>query len=143
MLQIDTSNSIIIDNKPTGLSLGQRRDGSVVYTPENVATGQKYQEHAMPHARYSAAHDNPKPVHATPELAAKHQTAGRAQLEADIRVLQLEIKHEALSKKMADVAGVMSKDPSAANVAAFKAAVAAYDHLTPFVQGAKDAAVGF
>lgn len=85
MLQIDTANRIIIDGRDTGLALTQRRDGTVVYTPETA--GQKYREHKMPHARYSAAHDNPKPMHASPELAAKFQTAGRAQLEADVLAL--------------------------------------------------------
>ena len=87
-LQIDTSDSIIIiDHKDTGLKLAQRRDGTVIYTPESVASGQQYKEHKMPHARYSTAHDNPKPLHATPELSAKFKTAGRAQLEADVLAL--------------------------------------------------------
>lgn len=86
-LQIDTSDSIIIDHKDTGLKLAQRRDGTVIYTPESVVSGQQYKEHKMPHARYSAAHDNPKPMHATPELAAKFKTAGQGQLEADVLTL--------------------------------------------------------
>lgn len=84
-LQIDTSYSILIDGRDTGLKLTQRRDGTVIYTPES--TGQRYKEHKMPHARYSAAHANPKPMHATPELTAKFKTAGKAQLEADVREL--------------------------------------------------------
>jgi hypothetical protein len=83
-LQIDTSDSIIIDHKDTGLKLTQSRDGTVIYTPESAASGQQYKEHKMPHARYSAAHDNPKPLHASPDLVAKFKTAGRAQLEADV-----------------------------------------------------------
>ena len=81
-LQIDTRDSIIIDGKNTGLKLTQRRDGSVVYTPEQP--GQAYKAHAMPYGRYSAAHDAPtKPG----EFYDPHKTAGRAQLEADVLAL--------------------------------------------------------
>ena len=86
MLQIDTAGSILIDGCDTGLKLAQHRDGTVIYTPESAASGRQYKEHAMPYARYSANHDNPKPM-ATPELLAKFKTAGRAQLEADVRSL--------------------------------------------------------
>ena len=82
MLQIDTSGSIIINGLDTGLKLTQRREGTVVYTPEK--SGQDYREHKLPSDRYSAAHDNPQPLHATTELAEKFKTAGRAQLEADV-----------------------------------------------------------
>ena len=83
-LKIDTSDSIVINGQDTGLKLTQRREGSVVYTPESAASGRKYQEHKMPYARYSAAHDAPsKPGQAyDPSI-----TAGRAQLEADVRSL--------------------------------------------------------
>lgn len=87
MIQIDTSDRILLDGHPTGLALRQVREGTVIYTPEIAATGQRYKVHQMPHARYSAAHDNPKPLHATPELAARYKTAGRAQLEVDVRAL--------------------------------------------------------
>jgi len=84
MLQIDTSDSIIINGRDTGLKLTQRRDGSVVYTPERIAIGQRYQEHKMPHARYSAAHDAPcKPG----QPYDPNVCAGRAQLEADVLAL--------------------------------------------------------
>ena len=73
-ITIDTSNRIQIDHQPTGLALAQRREGTVIYTPEGVAS--KYAEHKMPHARYSSAHDTPA-----------SGAAGRAQLEADIRAL--------------------------------------------------------
>lgn len=76
MLQIDTSDSILIDGRDTGLKVTQRRDGTVVYTPESVISGRKYQEHKMPHARYSTAHDSPA-----------SGAAGRIQFEADIRAL--------------------------------------------------------
>lgn len=76
MLQIDTSDSILIDGRDTGLKVTQRRDGTVVYTPESVISGRKYQEHNMPHARYSTAHDSPA-----------SGAAGRIQFEADIRAL--------------------------------------------------------
>lgn len=84
MLQIDTSDSILIDGRDTGLKLAQRREGSVVYTPESVVSGRKYQAHKMPYARYSAAHDAPsKPGQAyDPKI-----TAGRAQLELDVLAL--------------------------------------------------------
>ena len=86
-ITIDTSDRILLDNQPTGLALRQVREGTIIYTPESAATGQRYKVHQMPHARYSAAHDNPKPLHSMPELAAKYQAAGRAQLEADVRAL--------------------------------------------------------
>ena len=81
-LKIDTADYIIIDNHSTGLKLGQRQHGSVVYTPDGFET--KYKEHAMPYKRYSAAHDAPsKPgQHYDPKVV-----AGRAQLEADVRAL--------------------------------------------------------
>ena len=70
-ITIDTSNRLSIDHVQTGLALAQRREGTVIYTPEGVST--KYVEHKMPHARYSTAHDAPA-----------SGAAGRAQLEADI-----------------------------------------------------------
>ena len=73
-ITIDTANRIHIDHYSTGLVLDQRRDGTVIYTPESVA--KKYKEHKMPHARYSSAHDAPA-----------SGAAGRGQLEADIRAL--------------------------------------------------------
>lgn len=81
MLQIDTSDSILIDGRNTGLKLTQRRDGTVVYTPESVISGRKYQEHKMPYARYSAAHDAPSKPNQPydPKVS-----AGRAQLETDV-----------------------------------------------------------
>lgn len=84
MLQIDTSNSILIDGRDTGLKLTQRRDGSVVYTPESLISGRKYQEHKMPYARYSAAHDTP---HKPGEAYDPSVSAGCLQLEADVRAL--------------------------------------------------------
>ena len=84
MLQIDTSDSIIIDGQDIGLKLTQRRNGTVVYTPECAISGRKYKEHAMPHARYSAAHDSPsKPG----QQYDPKECAGRSQLEADVRAL--------------------------------------------------------
>ncbi len=88
MIQIDTSDRILLDGHPTGLALRQVREGTVIYTPEIAATGQRYKVHKMPHARYSLANDAPRPMHATPELAAKYPApAGRAQFEADVRDL--------------------------------------------------------
>ncbi len=74
MLTIDTSNRISIDGQSTGLAVTQRRDGTVVYTPEGI--GRAHADHKMPHARYSTAHDKPA-----------SGAAGRAQFEADIRDL--------------------------------------------------------
>jgi hypothetical protein len=76
MLQIATNNALILDGKATGLSLVQRREGTVVYTPENRLNGESYREHKMPNARYSTAHDAPA-----------SGAAGRAQLEDDLRKL--------------------------------------------------------
>jgi hypothetical protein len=59
MLQLSTTNSIIIDGTCTGLKLVQKQSGTVIYTPEDFLKKQKYQEHKMPHERYSAAHDKP------------------------------------------------------------------------------------
>jgi len=74
MIQIDTANRVILDGQDTGLALTQRRDSTVVYTPESA--GINYREHAMPHARYSTAHDAPA-----------SGAAGRGQLKADVREL--------------------------------------------------------
>ena len=76
MLQHATDNSLILDGRDTGLKLAQRRDGTVIYTPESRSSGQAYREHQMPHARYSTAHDTPA-----------SGAAGRGQLEADVRAL--------------------------------------------------------
>lgn len=85
-MTIDTSDRISIDGQQTGLALRQLSDRTVIYTPEGA--GRAYTEHVMPHGRYSASHDTPRPMHATPELAAKYPpAAGRAQLEADLRAL--------------------------------------------------------
>ena len=92
MIQIDTSDSILIDGQNTGLKLTQRRNGTVIYTPEQA--GQTYAEHAMPYARYSAAHDAPsKPGQPyDPKLS-----AGSKQLEADVRALAASIKADHLA----------------------------------------------
>jgi hypothetical protein len=74
MLQLATNNELILDGKYTGLSLVQRREGTVIYTPER--TGQQYAEHKMPHSRYATSHDSPA-----------SGAAGRSQLEADLREL--------------------------------------------------------
>lgn len=86
MLTINTDNTIDLDGQPTGLRVTQRRDGTVVYSVG--AGGSNYREHKMPHARYSLAHDAPRPLHAKPELATKFPPpAGRSQFEADLRAL--------------------------------------------------------
>lgn len=81
MLQVNTTNRILIDGKPTGLVLVQRASGTVIYTPENKIAGIAYREHQMPEQRYSAAHDAPA-----------SGVAGCAKLEADIRLLLASLK---------------------------------------------------
>ena len=70
-IQIDHTNRLIINGQHIGLAIAQRREGSVIYTPEGVNT--KYMEHPMPHRRYSTAHDAPA-----------SGAAGRGQLEIDV-----------------------------------------------------------
>lgn len=84
MLQINAVNEIVIDNRPTGLGISQTREGTVIFTRETVSTGKKYQEHPMPYARYSSAHDAP---HKPGQQYDPNITAGRSQLEADVRAL--------------------------------------------------------
>ncbi len=83
-LEIATNNTIIIDGQNTALKVTQTGQGTIVYTPESTFPPSKYQEHSMPHVRYSLAHDNPKPNHATP-------AAGRSQFESDVRALLREL----------------------------------------------------
>ena len=83
MLQVATNNSLILDGQNIGLSLTQKRTGTVIYTPESKASGRRYQEHKMPHERYSTAHDNPA-----------SGVVGRAQLEADLRDLLTRLADE-------------------------------------------------
>jgi hypothetical protein len=80
MLKITDNNEILIDNKATGLYISQTASGTVVYSPETP--GQRYREHPMPFNRYSTAHDAPR--RAGQEYD-PNVTAGRAQLEADIK----------------------------------------------------------
>jgi hypothetical protein len=97
---IDTDNSIHLSMpgmgsplKNTGLKVTQRRDGTVVYSAN--PGGLHYCEHPMPSARYSLAHDAPKPQHASPEISAKFPpSAGRAQFETDLRALILDMGWE-------------------------------------------------
>lgn len=79
MIQICLDNSIKIDGESTGLYLGQRREGSFVYSADHG--GANYREHQMPRARYSASHDAPA-----------SGAAGRSQLENDIRALLATMK---------------------------------------------------
>lgn len=75
-IAIDTQGRIAIDHVQTGLAVEQRKDGTLIYTPESLAAGVAYAEHKMPHERYSTAHDAPA-----------SGVAGCAQLEADLREL--------------------------------------------------------
>lgn len=77
MLQIQAgTNEVLIDGKATGLGQVQRLNGTVVYTMENLTRGVKYAQHQMPQQRYSTAHETPT-----------SGSAGRLQLEADLRAL--------------------------------------------------------
>ncbi len=88
---IKTDGSIDLDSGPTGLRVTQKREGTVVFSAGHG--GVNYREYKMPNARYSLAHDAPRPQHATPELAAKFPPpAGRSQFEADVRALLASIK---------------------------------------------------
>ena len=91
-LEIATDNTIILDGHPTALKVTQTGQGTVVYSPESISPASKYREHDMPHFRYSLTHDNPKPNHATQELAAKYPVAGRAKFESDLRELLSRLK---------------------------------------------------
>lgn len=76
MLQITTNNALLLNGKSIGLSLVQRREGTVVYTPDSRLSGRSYREHKMPHRRYSTMHDAPA-----------SGAAGLVQLESDLREL--------------------------------------------------------
>lgn len=76
MIQIDTTNRIVIDGNRTPLAVTQTGDGTVVYTPESRLSGQAYVEHKMPHRRYSLAHDAPA-----------SGIAGRAEFEAHVKAV--------------------------------------------------------
>ena len=75
-MQIDTCGYIKIGGQDTGLKVGQRREGTFVYTPESGL--HKYQEHSLPHGRYLLGSDSP---------ITKPGVATRAQFEADILAL--------------------------------------------------------
>lgn len=91
-IQIDSTNRIFLDGKETGLAIVQRREGTTIYTPESRSTAQRYQEHWMPFARYSTAHDQP---HKPGQLYDPEVCAGRAQLESDVRLLLSALADEA------------------------------------------------
>lgn len=76
MITIDTTNRIVINGCRTNLAVTQNANGTVVYTPESVLNNRAYKEHAMPHKRYSLAHDAPA-----------SGAAGRSQFEADVSAL--------------------------------------------------------
>lgn len=78
-LSIDMTGRILLEGGQTGLSLTQRRGGTVVYTPEGLCS--RYQEHTMPRVRYSTAHYNPS-----------SGAAGLTHLENDIRALLVSLK---------------------------------------------------
>lgn len=93
MMIINTDNSIHISMPnqgstlvDTGFKVIQKANRTVVYSAG--PGGLHYAEHDMPAARYSLAHDVPRPIHANRELADKYPApAGRAQFELDIRAL--------------------------------------------------------
>lgn len=57
-VQIQSNNSILFSGKSTGLKVTQTPQGTLVYTPEVLHRHQVYQEHTMPHTRYSLTDDN-------------------------------------------------------------------------------------
>lgn len=59
MIQITSHNAILLNGHPTGLSMVQRDDKTVIYTPENRSSGQAYVEHNMPFRRYAVSHSHP------------------------------------------------------------------------------------
>jgi len=77
-LVVYTNGSIGLDGINIGLSVRQRADGTVVYTPEKL--GARYQEHKMPSVRYSLSHLQPA-----------SGVAGRGDFERDLRSLLLEL----------------------------------------------------
>lgn len=88
MMQIDTSNEIILDGARTGLKVAQYTDKTVVYAAaagrpiRNVDVGiQDSHKYVMPQSRYSLAHDEPG-----------SGSAGRTQFEADLRRLRAAIQ---------------------------------------------------
>lgn len=74
--QIAENNEVLLDGKRIGLSVVQRADKTLVYTPECRITGRAYAEHEMPQVRYALSHDKPA-----------SGVAGASEFEADIRVL--------------------------------------------------------
>lgn len=65
MIQIDTTNRILVNGKQTGLAIGQHLAGSTIYRPETSTT--PYAEIRMPKSRYTLSTE-----------------AGRAEFEQDI-----------------------------------------------------------
>lgn len=85
-INFNTDDSIVLDGVATGLRYMQKHEGTVIYSGRHG--GIDYKKYPMPHARYSLAYDALRPLHATPESAAKSPPpAGRTQFEADLRTL--------------------------------------------------------
>lgn len=68
MIQIDTTNRIVIDGKPSGLAVAQHLAGSTVYKPETSTSA--FQEIRMPKSRYTLSTE-----------------AGRNEFETDIKAV--------------------------------------------------------
>jgi hypothetical protein len=58
-IQVNSANDIIMDGHKTKLKLVQLQEKTCVYTPESQISGTEYQEHDLPHARYSLTHAIP------------------------------------------------------------------------------------
>lgn len=58
-LRINTSDDILINGKQTEFKAVQTPQKTVVYRPECLFTGQKYEEINMPQNRYSLCCENP------------------------------------------------------------------------------------
>jgi len=60
-LQITTDNHIILDGQRIeSLAVQQREHGTVLYIRESRELNREYREIALPHQRYSLAHEAPK-----------------------------------------------------------------------------------
>lgn len=84
-MTIYTDNSISLDGQPTGWKVAQTKEGTVVW--RGIWERENFEVLSMPSARYSLSHDNPRPLHATPELAQKYPAPkGRKAFESDLRL---------------------------------------------------------
>ena len=141
MFEVDTNTGrITINGQFTGLHVTQARNGTIVYTPEGAPGG--YKKHAMPHARYSLAHDAPRPLHATPELAEQYKSAGRAQFKTDLLALLMSLKLAELrqaEKRERDARAAYAAAEEVGGGPAYAAATTALEDACAYLQAAEEA----